>query len=162
MAIIVYIKQKSEKTLYLKLSSKPIVIGRSRTCDVSTIDTLVSGRHCSLYLHSGIATIKDLGSTNGTLLNNCTIAEVNFFLSDVIKIGSLEIGLMRDQMTPDEIRIHTKVRAKTTLIDMNQFQQESNSKREALKKAITTQILVEKDPTGIIKKIGNLFKKEEA
>ena len=45
------------------------LLGRGRDCDVAFDDAAVSKMHARLHLADGIATIEDLDSTNGTLLN---------------------------------------------------------------------------------------------
>lgn len=45
------------------------LLGRGRECDVAFDDGAVSKMHARLHLADGVATIEDLDSTNGTLLN---------------------------------------------------------------------------------------------
>lgn len=50
------------------------VIGRGRDCDLVFDDATVSKSHARLRLEAGGATIEDLDSTNGTLLNGARVA----------------------------------------------------------------------------------------
>jgi hypothetical protein len=45
------------------------LLGRGRDCDVAFDDAAVSKMHARLHLADGVATIEDLDSTNGILLN---------------------------------------------------------------------------------------------
>jgi pSer/pThr/pTyr-binding forkhead associated (FHA) protein len=49
-------------------------LGRGRDCDVVFDDSTVSKSHARLRLEAGAATIEDLDSTNGTLLNGSRVA----------------------------------------------------------------------------------------
>jgi predicted component of type VI protein secretion system len=50
------------------------VIGRGRDCDLVFDDATVSKSHARLRLEAGAASIEDLDSTNGTLLNGARVA----------------------------------------------------------------------------------------
>ncbi|HME81403.1 MAG TPA: FHA domain-containing protein [Candidatus Eremiobacteraceae bacterium] len=45
------------------------LLGRGRDCDIAFDDASVSKMHARLHVAEGVATIEDLDSTNGTLLN---------------------------------------------------------------------------------------------
>lgn len=92
----------------LTLTKDPAVIGRSSTAAVRIEDELLSRNHCAIYLKAGVATVKDLGSKNGTTLNNNTIDEVHFYIGDVIVIGETKIELLRATMEKDELTLHRK------------------------------------------------------
>jgi pSer/pThr/pTyr-binding forkhead associated (FHA) protein len=49
-------------------------LGRGRDCDIVFDDATVSKSHARLRLAGGAATIEDLDSTNGTLLNGARVA----------------------------------------------------------------------------------------
>ncbi len=52
-----------------ELKDGELTVGRSRTCDISVNDPSVSRRHVVLKAESGRVLLKDLGSSNGTLIN---------------------------------------------------------------------------------------------
>jgi hypothetical protein len=52
-----------------------VVLGRAPDCDlVFSDDDEVSGHHCTLELQEGTLVLRDLGSTNGTVLNGVPLA----------------------------------------------------------------------------------------
>jgi len=82
---------------YYQLLNDEIVIGRDPKAHLCIQDRSVSVKHCSLRVIIDTATwilIKDLGSTNGTLLNGSPLLQEEVFtLKDVIEIGNSSIRL---------------------------------------------------------------------
>lgn len=107
MAVKISIKHKSFHK-FATLSNDPLVIGRSSGANIKIEDELLSRHHCSIYLKSGVATVHDLGSKNGTMLNNNLVEEVHFYLGDVITIGDSTIELVPTTMDRDEMTLHRK------------------------------------------------------
>ena len=48
----------------------PAVLGRSRKAGLTVAHPMVSRQHCELYVQDGLLMIRDLGSTNGTLVTD--------------------------------------------------------------------------------------------
>ncbi len=57
------------------LSEGPILVGRDRDCAVSIDSPGVSRRHARINVTSSAATIEDLGSKNGTFVNDRRVEE---------------------------------------------------------------------------------------
>jgi hypothetical protein len=51
------------------LEAEEVIVGRDATSGVSIVDAEVSRKHAKLILHGSAYTIQDLGSTNGTFVN---------------------------------------------------------------------------------------------
>jgi pSer/pThr/pTyr-binding forkhead associated (FHA) protein len=51
----------------------PIMLGRSDACDIEIPDDSVSKRHCRFEEKDGVVMVTDLGSTNGTSINDVTL-----------------------------------------------------------------------------------------
>jgi pSer/pThr/pTyr-binding forkhead associated (FHA) protein len=67
------------------------LIGRAPECKLRPNSDMVSRRHCMITTLEGRATIRDLGSRNGTIVNNEKIAgEHELHTGDKIKVGPLE------------------------------------------------------------------------
>jgi len=63
------------------------VIGRGTEADIRLPDTGVSRKHVDVVLEGGTATVEDLGSTNGTLVNGRRVSRQALVDGDVIRIG---------------------------------------------------------------------------
>lgn len=73
-----------------------LVIGRAPDSDLRIEDTLVSARHARLYGVDGRWFLRDLGSTNGTLLNQEPLeGERQVEFGDIIEVGSVRLKLAR-------------------------------------------------------------------
>ncbi|HVF72844.1 MAG TPA: FHA domain-containing protein [Chthoniobacterales bacterium] len=65
-------------------------IGRAPENSIRLEDTSVSGRHAELVLSGDNCSLKDLGSTNGTLVNGQPITEATLRAGDRIRFGKIE------------------------------------------------------------------------
>jgi hypothetical protein len=75
-----------------RLSAEENVIGRDADCAVTLPDPLVSRRHALVRITAGHATIEDLGSRNGTLVNGITIAaRTEIRDGDTIEVGPVRM-----------------------------------------------------------------------
>jgi pSer/pThr/pTyr-binding forkhead associated (FHA) protein len=70
------------------LSPGDCLIGRGDECQVRTNSPLVSRQHCLVHVSSENAVVRDLGSTNGTLVNGKRITcEHELAPGDLVQIG---------------------------------------------------------------------------
>lgn len=79
-----------------------IIIGRSPDNVVSLDDLSVSSKHCSVLREGRKFTIRDLGSTNGTRLNNVKVTKYRLSPKDIIMAGSVAIMFDGDDVEPNE------------------------------------------------------------
>lgn len=85
------------------LANNATVIGRRHDCDLRIPVTSVSRRHCQLIYNKDTLKVRDLGSRNGTYLNDKRIdGEVTIQAGDYLKIGPLMFLLQVDGR-PEEI-----------------------------------------------------------
>ncbi len=68
-----------------------VVLGRSRDADFRLDDPNVSRRHAVLYWEDGGMFVKDLRSTNGTLLNGRPVTSSPLHDGDIITVGACTI-----------------------------------------------------------------------
>ena len=96
-------KLKRVEAMYIVFNGREIplvskiIIGRSRTCDITVDDSLASRQHALIQKIKSAYFIKDLGSTNGTFVNGSPVPSDNFLrlkANDVIVIGRTELSLM--------------------------------------------------------------------
>lgn len=93
MPVIVVTSRDGVQTYVLE-EGKPLFLGRASDCDAILPSTAVSRRHAVIMCKNGVCGVKDLGSFNGTLLNDELIQEPKRLLpNDVLKISSFVIRL---------------------------------------------------------------------
>jgi predicted component of type VI protein secretion system len=72
---------------------EPIIVGRHPHCDVRLRSIRVSRRHCCLTEVDGEVAVRDLGSTNGTLINGRRVGAGRLQPGDVLSIAHLRYRL---------------------------------------------------------------------
>lgn len=70
------------------IGNAALVIGRSKDCDVPLADGNVSRRHAELGRSDGGFVLRDLDSTNGTLVNGRRVRHATVGVGDEITIGT--------------------------------------------------------------------------
>lgn len=82
------------------LSQPTAVLGRSVDCDLRVTDPGVSRRHVELRRDGGRVTLRDLGSTNGTLVNGSRAIETELRDGDRIRVGSTTLVFRAGEADP--------------------------------------------------------------
>ncbi len=73
-----------------------ITIGRSADCDLAMSDTYLSSRHARLANDQGDLSIEDLGSTNGTYVNQELVdGRVHLERGDIVQVGGVLFEVVR-------------------------------------------------------------------
>jgi transcriptional regulator with GAF, ATPase, and Fis domain len=67
------------------------VVGTSSVCDIIIRDPEVSRRHCVIEVQQGAYQIRDLGSTNGTFLEDVRVADAEIPAGGRVRIGSTQL-----------------------------------------------------------------------
>lgn len=89
MELVIQGGKQSGKRLSLP-ENKTIVVGREEGCQLVLNSALVSRRHCELKQSSQGIWVTDLGSQNGTYVNEIAITEPTLMTSgDTVRIGPL-------------------------------------------------------------------------
>lgn len=85
----------------IAIKRNKLLIGRAEQCDVRPLSEDVSRRHCAVTVGPAEVWVEDLGSRNGTYVNNARIAErTKVSDGDLIKVGSLELRVSCTTPTP--------------------------------------------------------------
>ena len=91
------LEDRSNPTKYFRACVRDsLVIGRNeKTCDIAiTYDDSVSSRHCELFLRDNNLYCRDLGSSNGTMINRQKVyQEIKLESGDILRIGRLSFFL---------------------------------------------------------------------
>jgi anti-anti-sigma factor len=78
----------------------PFLVGRDSVCHLRPASTLVSNQHCAISSRNGCFFIRDLGSTNGTFVNNEPLrGERELQHGDGLRIGPLDFDIEIDSST---------------------------------------------------------------
>jgi len=73
------------------------VVGREKGVDILLPDTAVSRRHAAIDAAGGVFRLKDLGSTNGTLLNGKRIRESAIRHGDRFQVGNTTLQFVVEE-----------------------------------------------------------------
>jgi pSer/pThr/pTyr-binding forkhead associated (FHA) protein len=76
------------KTTEIKLRL-PAVIGRGKGSTITLLQPLVSRQHCELFEANGKLWVRDLGSLNGTYVNNEKVTESELPPNDLLTVGTV-------------------------------------------------------------------------
>ena len=72
------------------------VIGRSPECELSIADTYLSSRHARFANDDGDLTVEDLGSTNGTYVNQTMVhGRIHLEKGDIVQVGGVMFEVVR-------------------------------------------------------------------
>ncbi len=106
MKIILELKNLETKTTEeLVFSSSPLVLGRSKICDIQVSDQVLSRQHCQLDIGTdGKAKLKDLDSANGTFVGGQKITETALSVGQTFALGNTEVKIVKidPYYDPDE------------------------------------------------------------
>lgn len=84
----------SLKGTTIPLGTAPILIGRSPTCTLVIDDDYCSAKHCRIFPEGEGWRIEDLGSTNGTFLDNQRVSDpMPFKRGDQVRLGATTLEL---------------------------------------------------------------------
>src|SRR5688500_17082542 len=68
----------------------PCIVGRGRGAGIMLPHPLVSRQHCEIYEHEGQLVVRDLGSLNGTYINNTRLTQATLLpTGDLLTIGTV-------------------------------------------------------------------------
>jgi pSer/pThr/pTyr-binding forkhead associated (FHA) protein len=73
------------------LSPDGSFLGRAADCAIRTDDAMVSRKNCRIWLQSGHWQVEDLGSSNGTFVNEARVQRQVLRHADVVRCGTLQV-----------------------------------------------------------------------
>lgn len=79
------------------------VLGRDKTADIPVKDALVSRQHAAIQYEEGRFLLKDMGSTNGTLLNGALIETALIRNKDRFSIGDTIIQFIVEETAEGKV-----------------------------------------------------------
>src|SRR5581483_1808261 len=75
-------------------------LGRAADCLVRTDDAMVSRKNCKISVAGGRWFVEDLGSSNGTFVNETRVQKQQLAHADVIRCGSLQVRFVETADQP--------------------------------------------------------------
>jgi pSer/pThr/pTyr-binding forkhead associated (FHA) protein len=105
---LVYFKDDGERKDFVLKEGKT-VIGRKEDCDYRIPLNQVSREHCQFELDDDGVALRDLGSSNGTYVNNKRIAEAQLKPGDVVIIGPVVFIVQIDGNPTEPKPVKTRV-----------------------------------------------------
>lgn len=89
------------KTASIRLKL-PVTVGRSGDASLTVPQSQVSRKHCEIYEEDGMLVIDDLGSSNGTFVNQERIEEPTFlFPGELLRVG--KVTFVAEYEAPPEL-----------------------------------------------------------
>jgi pSer/pThr/pTyr-binding forkhead associated (FHA) protein len=86
---VILVKSGFYEGLEICLDRDWLVIGRGRSADVVFAEATISRSHAAIGYDQGGFFVQDLGSTNGTTVNNAKAPRIELKDRDVIQMGKL-------------------------------------------------------------------------
>jgi pSer/pThr/pTyr-binding forkhead associated (FHA) protein len=87
----------------IPLATRKFLIGREQDCHLRPNSELVSRHHCALWVDDFSVRVRDLGSTNGTFVNNERVrGEMVLGTGDHIRVGKLDFELLIGELATEK------------------------------------------------------------
>jgi hypothetical protein len=92
----VVVHADGQKPRTVRVNSDSLVIGRAPECELAIEDTYVSQQHARVFAKGGSWYVEDLGSTNGTFVNEQRLSSPAMVQSgDKVRVGTTVMELRR-------------------------------------------------------------------
>src|SRR5437588_6597813 len=84
----------------IELIADPQTVGRGSSCNIKIGDAGVSSKHAKIWCEDGVFFVMDLGSTNGTFVNERDVDREQLSDGDTITFGMTKAQFVADQPKP--------------------------------------------------------------
>lgn len=108
IAKLVMFKENGERKDF-QLESETTIVGRKEDCDLRIPLAEVSRRHAQVTMRGRKVTLRDLGSANGTYVNNKRVNEVDLRAGDHVVVGPVVFTVQIDGQPSDVRPVKTKL-----------------------------------------------------
>ena len=81
----------AEQEVRVEKDAEPILIGRRSGASVKVRNPSVSGKHCTVGYLADEVVVRDLGSSNGTFINNDRVRRGTVIDGDIVRCGRFEL-----------------------------------------------------------------------
>jgi pSer/pThr/pTyr-binding forkhead associated (FHA) protein len=91
MKIVLVVASGAYAGKEIAITGQQFVIGRDEGCNLRPASPAISKTHCAVYYKDGQPHVRDMGSTNGTFLNDAQVeGEMPIATGDKIRVGPLD------------------------------------------------------------------------
>ena len=94
---------------FIIMPDRAVIIGRTDKCDITIPGTHLSRRHTELRIQGSQLLVKDLGSSNGTFLNDKSITEATAENGDRLRLDVYTFRLVAPDMDAHKTRIRASI-----------------------------------------------------
>ena len=112
VSLVMFKEDGQQKTFDLDART---IVGRKDDCDLRIPLEQVSRRHAMLMVTDKTVTIRDLGSSNGTYVNNERVTEQDLAPGDRVVIGPVVFTVQVNGQPADIKPAHTRLETKASL-----------------------------------------------
>ncbi|MDH5649230.1 MAG: FHA domain-containing protein [Gammaproteobacteria bacterium] len=123
------LKFNNEIIDHIDLAQGDMKIGRKPSCEIFVDNLAVSGEHANIFTIGDDSFVQDLGSTNGTFVNNKKITKHHLRNGDVITIGKHSMVFFAEAASQEE---NTEDFAKTVIISPSSKPESTNTESMAI------------------------------
>lgn len=102
MAVLVIEKGKEKGKKLSLYDGDKVIVGRDKFCHLMIDDMLASRKHFQIESRNGHHLIRDLGSSNGTLVNGKKVKVHSLEVNDRIQIGDSLLSFMNEEKSIDQ------------------------------------------------------------
>jgi len=108
---------KKHRGRLIPLAERRFLIGREQDCQLRPNSELVSRHHCAITMDGFTVRLLDMGSTNGTFVNDKKVrGQVTLRSGDQVRVGKLVFELVVNDLAPGEVAGTENVKALPDLL----------------------------------------------
>lgn len=89
-----------QEPMAFSIAQERVTVGRDAGNDIRLPESAVSARHAVIMTRMGVSTVHDLNSSNGTWINEKSIASQQLHHGDVVQFGRLAMTFLEAADTP--------------------------------------------------------------
>jgi pSer/pThr/pTyr-binding forkhead associated (FHA) protein len=97
--LVTFTRKGGRKDFTIKKS--PTIVGRNPDADIRIPIGDVSRSHCKILVEDGVVTVSDLGSSNGTFVNDEPVKKSQLNAGDAMRVGPVEFTVQIDGVPKD-------------------------------------------------------------
>lgn len=117
-----------------RMDKDRITIGRDDTNDIVLNNPTISRQHAELLLNNGVVRVKDLGSSNGTYINNVKMDEATLDTGDEIIVGKYMIKLKSERSLDPALDLSFQSGEESKTTDIGTFKVDDKTRKQMLEK----------------------------